>query len=93
VGSTWACSTYSTLFVSGHIVTFLTCCVSLQTRPFLASYQLTLDAVGFGAVCTTRCHCIGSKGTQVILMKSVSVEAVGCEQLAQSRRYAAAPWP
>jgi len=26
------------------------------------------------------------------LTKSVSVEAIGCEQLAQSR-YAAAPWP
>ena len=38
-----------------------------------------------------------SKGAQfndsiIILTKSVSVEAIGCEQLAQSR-YAAAPWP
>jgi len=58
-----------------------------------ADAAVSSDAVGLGAVCTTRCQCIGSKGTQVILMKSVSVEAVGCEQLAQSRRLAAAPWP
>ena len=35
------------------------------------------------------------KGTQFndyILTKSVGVEAIGCEQFAQSR-YAAAPWP
>ena len=38
---------------------------------------------------------VKGKGTQLndyILTKSVSVEAIGCEQLAQSR-YAAAPWP